>query len=147
MNPGVPRVLDGVATTLLRSLLPEITTVFGRASAMTSVGLLRMAAYEFDRAAARYVEENDHLRAILHDAATTLEDAELRQRCDSTVATIPARDYRVTTLAAENDALKAVLIDLHAFVETRDDETSVALDARIWDELRASIHRRSSAWG
>lgn len=147
MKPEVPRVLTGLAGTVMRSLSPELATPFARTNAATTAGLLNMIAMEFDGAAARHVEENDVLRAILADGARLATDGELRSLLEALVAGQPDRDYKVSTLKAENDELRAALIELHIHVESRDDAAADEMDERIWAELRASVARRTLTRG
>lgn len=147
MKPEVPRVLTGLAGTIMSSLSPELGTPFARTNAATTAGLLNMISMEFDGAAARHVEENDALRAILSDGAKLVTDGDLASRLAEVVAAEPKRDYRVSTLKAENDALRALLIDLHMHVESRDDAAANEMDECIWAELRASVVRRTLTRG
>ena len=143
MRPDVTRVLGGVAATIAGSLMPELTTPFARATAATSAGILGMIAQEFDRAAARQVEENDAIRQILALAVDVVDEDGLTARCADVLESPPERDYRVSTLKAENDILRGLLIDVHAHAESRDDAAALNLVERIWDELRASTRRRT----
>ena len=147
MKPEVPRVLTGLAGTIMGSLSPELGTPFARTNAATTAGLLNMIAMEFDGAAARHVEENDVLRAILSDGARLATDGELRSLLEALVAGQPDRDYKVSTLKAENDQLRAALIELHIHVESRDDAAAAEMNERIWAELRASVARRTLTRG
>lgn len=147
MKPEVPRVLTGLAGTIMTSLSPELATLFARMGAATTAGLLTMIAMEFDGAAARHVEENDVLRAILADGAQVVTESELKSRLAELTAGEPDRDYRVSTLKAENDELRAALINLHIHVESRDDTAADEMNERIWAELRTSVARRTLTSG
>lgn len=147
MKPEVTRVLNGLAETVTDSLGPELATPFARTNAFTTARLMRIAAHEFDRAAARLVEENDAIRALLAEGTRVVDEDALKARCLALAAEVPVRNYRVSTLQAENDLLKAALIDLHIHVEGRDDDAARSIDNRIWDELRASVARHSPTWG
>jgi hypothetical protein len=50
-------------------------------------------------------------------------------------------------LQASNDRLRALLIDVHATVETREGNGFERLNERIWRELQESTRRRHLASG
>ncbi|GAB4328769.1 MAG: hypothetical protein Kow0010_12820 [Dehalococcoidia bacterium] len=142
MKPDPPMVLRGIGQTLATRVLPELRTPFGFQTVGLAAGILNMVAQEYDRAAARLVEENDVLRQLFSDAVEVVEDSNLRARLRGAADESPARDYRVSTLQAENDALRALLIELHAAVERQTGGTARELNERIWDELLESTRRR-----
>ena len=93
------------------------------------------------RGASRRVEENRTLRALFARAGTVVEDAALRGRlADATSG--EDTDLTLSALEAGNAALRALLIELHAHVESLDSPEAAALDEAIWDELAASTERR-----
>ena len=55
------------------------------------------------------------------------------------------RDYtlRLSALDAKNARLHALLIDLHAHVETVRSPQAEQIEAQIWEELRAGVERRA----
>ena len=82
--------------------------------------LLNLAAEVWDGEAARLVEENRALRALL-----TVEGAD--------------DDLHLSALKAANDVLRAKLIEAQVAAEAAGD---TALQDAIWAELRASTERR-----
>lgn len=128
MTPAVPIVLNGLARTLLMDLAPQISAAYAGQTLQLSGALAMMIAQEFDRAAARLVEENAAIAAILADAGEPGGASEA--------------SLLVSALQARNRELRAALIRLHARVETRSDPASRALEARIWAELVESTRRR-----
>ena len=141
MVPSVALVLNGVARTLLMDLLPQTTHAYGGQTLQLGAALAMMCAQEFDRAAARLVEENGALAGLFGDAAAVVRDAALRDELRS-AASPGSPDLVVSTLHERNRALRALLVRLHAHVETLDGDGARALDARIWAELVASTRRR-----
>jgi len=95
--------------------------------------LTMMVAQEFERAAARLVEENAAVEALLADAG----DEEL-----SRLAAARESSLLVSALQARNRDLRAALTRLHAQVETVDTPEARAVEARIWAELVESTRRR-----
>jgi hypothetical protein len=145
MRPDVPRVLNGVAMSLATEVMREVQTPFGQNAVSHAVGLLMMIGQEFDRAAARLVEENAAILAILARAQSSMEEPGLQDRISRELGEIPGQDLHVSALQAENDRLRALLIDVHAGVEAMDGAEAEALDRLIWDELRESTRRRHLA--
>ena len=103
-------------------------------------GLLIAVREEFDRAAARRVEENAVLRELFARGAGLATDATLASRLREAVA---SRDESllVPALDASNRSLRALLIALHAHVETLATPPARELEAAIWRELAASTER------
>jgi hypothetical protein len=111
----------------------------------SSVGVLALmlaeVKQEFERAAARRVEENVALRGLFAEAARVVTDAALRARLEEAAR---GRDesLRVSDLEASNAALRALLIELHAHVEETDSAGARRIEDAIWRELVASTERR-----
>ena len=120
MTPEVPAVLMELAGLLMRNAQPGVPEPERASDLSLSAMLLIVAAETWDKAAHVLVEENRAVRAILGEAG---EDA----------------DLRLSALTAENNRLRAALIELHVRAEQSGDE---ALLARIWAELAASTERR-----
>lgn len=144
MRPDPGRVLQGVAVNLLANVMQEIRTPFGMQTVGIAGSLAMMTAEEFDRAADRLVSENRTVRAILADGLP-LVSGETASAVAAAIATPAAPDFRVSSLLAENDAVRAGLIALHAGVEPVATPEARAMDERIWAELIESTHRREFA--
>ncbi|MGH2610590.1 MAG: hypothetical protein ACRDHF_16030, partial [Tepidiformaceae bacterium] len=72
------RVLNGVAMTLATEVMAEVKTPNAQQTVGLASGLLMIAAQEFDRAAARLVEENSAILAILARAQSSLVEPGLQ---------------------------------------------------------------------
>ena len=131
MKPSIPVAASDLAARLRAEIVPEPTGFRANNVAMGSA-MIDMIAEEFDRAAARLFEENAAVRTLL-------------QRGGVAIAIPAAPDLRVSALEAENDRLRAALIDLQAALENRDDDEARALDTDIWRELARSVERRRIA--
>ena len=142
MKPEVQEVLGQLAQTLIADLGPKIDEPYGQSSAAVVGMLLTAAAEEWDRAAARRVEENTALRALFRDAAAAVKGQRLRRRLEKAAAAADP-GLRIGELARENETLRSLLIDLHAHVESLSGGAARALEERIWKELRASTERRA----
>ena len=144
MKPGVPKVLEVVAAKLLFEVAPSVTPSYKQASIGVTAMLLGMVREEWDRAAARRVEENAALRALFRDSASAVADTDLRRRLEAAAASSDA-SLLVSELEKGNDALRALLIELHAQVEQQTGAASRAVEDAIWRELSASTDRRKVA--
>ena len=134
MTPAVPAVLAEIAGLALRNAMPDVHPADRASSLGLSAALLGMAAEVWDGTAARLVEENRAVRALLARASDVgLDFTELVAGDDA--------DLRISSLQAANDSLRAALIVLQTAAEGQ----NAALDADIWTELVASTERRKMA--
>jgi len=141
VKPDVPVALQKLSLSLLLEIGPAIGVEYVQRGAGISAMMLQMAAEEWDRAAARRVEENAELRALFREAAA-LADAALGSRLREAAAG-EDRDLRVSALERSNQALRGLLVELHAHVETLDSPEARRLEDAIWTELRRSTERRA----
>ena len=120
MNPPVPNVLFELAGLLARNAAPDVPPAERASDLGLSAALLAVAGEMWDRQAHILVEENRAVRALLGEAGA---DA----------------DLHLSALKAENDRLRAALIDAHAAAEAAGD---TARQDAIWAELAAATERR-----
>ncbi|OHB30893.1 MAG: hypothetical protein A2790_09510 [Phenylobacterium sp. RIFCSPHIGHO2_01_FULL_69_31] len=120
MNPPVPPVLAELAGLLMKNAMPGVPEPERASDLSLSAMLLMVAGEVWDRQAHILVEENRAVRALLGE---TGEDA----------------DLRLSVLQAENDRLRAALIEAHAAAEAAGDQ---ARQDAIWAELVAATERR-----
>ena len=120
MTPEVPAVLLQLAAVVGRSAMPGVPEPERASDLMLTAMLLALAAEVWDAAAQNLVVENRALRTLL-DAPG--ED----------------QDLRLSKLKAENDRLRAALIEAHVAAEAAGDQ---ARQDSIWAELLASTERR-----
>ena len=143
MKPDVPVALQKLSMTLLVEIAPQVGVEYLQRNSALAAIMLQMAAEEFDRAAARLVEENGALRALFGDAAPGITDGALRDaargggaRQPTPTSTSPRSSARIAICARSS-------IELHAHVEERTDSVSKRIEAAIWGELRRSTERRT----
>jgi hypothetical protein len=136
MKPPVAPVAAFLATRMSQEIAPKLEG-FSAGNAGMIGAMLQMMSEEWDRAASRLVEENAAIRGILRRAAAVLGDDSLNVAAEGDDA-----DLRISKLDAANDALRRTLADTHARVEESAGSDARALEAAIWDELRASVARR-----
>jgi hypothetical protein len=144
VKPDVGKLLETLAGKLIFEIAPSVQPAYRQQSVGLTAILLGMVREEWDRAAARRVEENAALRALFANAAPQVADAELRRRLEAAGKSAEA-SYLVSALEKNNDELRALLIDLHAHVESQSAPWAKALDDEIWRELAQSTERRRFA--
>jgi hypothetical protein len=142
VKPDVPVALQKLSLSLLLEVGPAIAVDYLQRGAGIAAMMLQMAAEEWDRAAARRVEENAALRALFRDAESAVGDAALRARLREAAAGADG-DFRISALERANQALRALQVELHAHVETLSSPEACRLEAAIWAELRRSTERRA----
>jgi len=136
MRPAVAPVAAFLATRMSQEIAPKLEG-FSAGNAGMIGAMLQMMSEEWDRAASRLVVENAAVRTLLQRAGEVLGDASF-----GAAAVGDDLDLRISSLDAANDRLRRVLTAAHARVEERDGVDARALEAAIWDELRASVARR-----
>ena len=144
MTPTIPDVLIELAGLIARNAMPDVDPA-DRASALgLSSLLLSVAAQDWDRAAARLVEENAAIRLLLSDAPAALGGGDVAERL-WTLSSGRDDDLRISALEAANAPLRAALIELQTIVEGIQTPEARGLEAAIWAELVASTERRQLA--
>ena len=141
MRPGVDRVLGQLATNLIGDVAPYVGDDYVQRNVLLMAILLNWAGEEWDRAAQRRVEENREIRRLFEAVLEAVQDADLRSRLEA-ASRERDPDLTIATLDRSNDALRALLIELHAHVETLSTPEARRVETSIWDELRASTDRR-----
>jgi len=136
MKPDIPTAVDEIARRLREKVYPELKGFVANDVAMIA-NMLDMVVDEWDRAAARLVEENTSLRALLRRGGTLLGDQSLADAAAGDDA-----DIRISSLEAVNERMRRALIRLQETVEGRNDPDAHALNEAIWTELRKSVERR-----
>ncbi|MGH7896909.1 MAG: hypothetical protein ACREQQ_03095 [Candidatus Binatia bacterium] len=142
MKPEVDLVLRSVMGKLLAEVAPALGDAYVRSNVEVMAVLMASAAEEYERAADVRVEENRAMRLIFADAAAFVEEGQFRARLEA-AAGERETSLRVSELNATNDRYRALLIELHAFVEERGEEWARKINRAIWQELRASANRRA----
>ena len=140
MRPEVPSVFATFAADLVLRVAPEISPAYHQGTISMIATMLAIASEEWDRAASRRVEENNRLREIFRASLPTATD-ELRHKLEKLIETRDD-DLRISSLTANNSALRAALIELHAIVESKDSVEARKVADAIWKELLQSTERR-----
>ena len=144
MKPDADHLLRMLAGRLLTHIMPMVNTEYGQSS-ISLVALLMMAAAEdFDRAAARLIEENKQMRKIFFEALTIITGEPLKQQLEEAAGRLD-EDFRVSALDQTNQEMRALLIALQTHIESMEGEGAKRLNGMIWRELAESANRRSYA--
>ena len=141
MRPRVETVFQTMAMDLIERVIPAIGPTYHQGTVGMIATLLAIVSEEWDRAASRRIEENNRLRELFKQAATTINDPALRSRIFQLAKTAD-HDFHITALENNNCALRAALIALHAHVETQTSAEARKVEAAIWHELAKSTERR-----
>lgn len=141
MRPDVGRFLEVAAAHLMGRTGPALPPGYEQSSVGILALMLLEANRELERAAARRVEENRELRRIFAEAAPVVADADLRGRLEEAAAGTDT-SLLVSDLEASNAALRGLLIELHAHVESLGSPEARRVEEAIWRELVASTERR-----
>jgi hypothetical protein len=146
MKPEPAHALERLMQALLGDLMPNVQPSYRQASVMIHAMMVGAIREELDRAAARRVEENAALRALFAGARSIVTDSALRERLAAAAGTTDA-SLLVPALEDANRALRALLIEVHAHVESLPGEAARRLEDAIWRELVASTERRKLSLG
>jgi FKBP-type peptidyl-prolyl cis-trans isomerase (trigger factor) len=146
MKPDIDRFLEVATLHLMTQIAPALGTGYAQSNVNIMAMMLMAVREEFDRAAARRVEENRALRQLFAEATPAVRDAALRQRLE-TAAQEEDTSFKVSDLERSNGVLRGLLIELHAHVEELDSPAARRIEADIWRELAASTERRRLMMG
>ena len=146
MRPEPSRFLGVAAGHLMVKTAGALAPGYEQSSVSVIDLMLTQLGQEFERAAARRIEENGALRRIFADAVDVVADDDLRAKL-AEAARGEEPDFAVSALEQSNCALRALLIELHVHVEELDSQAARSLEAEIWRELAASTERRKLGIG
>ncbi len=146
MRPEPSRFLGVAAGHLMVKTAGALAPGYEQSSVSVIGLMLTQLGEEFERAAARRIEENGALRRIFTDAVDVVADDDLCAKL-AEAARGEEPDFAVSALEQSNCALRALLIELHVHVEELDSQAARSLEAEIWRELVASTERRKLGIG
>lgn len=140
MRPEVPSVFANFAADLVMRVAPEISPAYHQGTISMIATMLAIASEEWDRAASWRVEENNRLREIFSESLP-IATSELRRKLEKLIETRDD-DLRISSLTANNSALRAALIELQVSVEANESVEARKHEDTIWKELLESTERR-----
>ncbi len=146
MTPSVDRFLQVAIVHLMTRTSQALGPGFEQSNTLVLSGMLTAVQQEFERGAARRVEENGALRALFAGAAPVVTEGALQERL-SIAAGQSEGSLAISALEKENAELRALLIELHEHVEGLQSPEARDIEADVWKELVASTERRRLAIG
>jgi hypothetical protein len=142
MSVDLVRLLQTMGGSLMAGSALTLREDYQQKTALVLGVLLMMAGEEGDRLVERLAQENAALRSLFGRAATALAGSALAERLTDAAAGRDA-SLRISSLQSENHRLRALLVEVHAFVEEDERPEARPLEAEIWSELARSNQRRS----
>jgi hypothetical protein len=141
MKPDVDVYLKELASDLLEDFVPNYPTSFGKGALVRHSLLVQVVSEEYDRAAARRIEENAELRRLFAKDVDIIPTGDLADRLRQAAA---SKDdgLLVAQLDHSNRLLRALLVELHARIETIEGSQAREYEKAIWHELVLSTERR-----
>ncbi len=142
MKPTLTSVLGALSARVFTEILPALPAGYRQSDALMVALLLAGAAEEHERAAEVRSADIGALRSLFERALPKLPHGPLRDAV-GTAAGVRPDSLEISALDACGDKLSKVLIDLHAYVEERDETWAREVERDIWAVLRACAARRA----
>jgi hypothetical protein len=145
VRPDVPSVLTAIAALIESRAAAAAPGDYGAEELLRAAPLLRIAADEYDCAAAWRVEEIRAWQALFARAAEGVDDPGLAADLARAAAPHEGDDpqaLRVPALDARLAALRAQAIALQAWAESSRAPAAADLGRALWAALRAGTERR-----
>ena len=137
MNPEVGTIID-LSVMKIAGGVNEHGAAFAQGTIGLIASVLSMAAKEYDRGADIRVAENRDLRALFGALAGAVGDAGLKAKLQTAAASVD-ENLRISTLNANNYALRRLLTEAMVFVEEHGPRDA---EKRIWAVLKDAAARR-----
>ncbi len=146
MKPALADVLGALSARVFGEIAPLLPAGYPQSDAMVMALLLAAAAEEHERAAEVRRADIEDLRALFRKVLPSLSGVAVRDTVAS-AAELEPKSLRISDLDACGDKLSAALIELHAYVEQREEPWAREIERDIWAVLRASTGRRAFKTG
>lgn len=144
MKPALGEVLQALSARLVGEVLAQLPPGYAQSDALVMSLITAGAAEEQERAAETRSADIREMREIFSRAAARVDEPSLSAALARAAGEEPV-SLRIADLDRCVDAMRATLIDLHAFVEARTEVWAAAIDADIWCHLRATTARHAMA--
>ncbi len=141
MKPEADQILNMSAGQLMAGVLPLLPDSYSQGSTALLSFLMLFSAQEYERGAEIRSVDNAEMRAAFGALAPTVGDSALKKRLKNAAISTEA-SLLISKLNESNAQLRALLIELHAYLEEQDGDAARAGEKRIWDILKASAARR-----
>lgn len=146
MNPEGGKILQLSVQRLATEIAPLLTTQFGQGQIGLLGFVLTLVANEYERGADLRAKENAAIRKLFAELAPQIADAALATKLRAAAAGSDT-SLRISALNEANYALRRLLIELHAHVETLADPNARAMEREIWALLRDIAAERAVKLG
>jgi hypothetical protein len=141
MRPEIDKILETTAAQLMMQIAPELPPGYTQNSTGLIGMLLGFCAQEYENGADLRANENRELRNLLAELEGIVDDAKLRVKLGAVMGDSDA-SLKISDLNYSNAELKKLLIDVQAFLETRNDEKARLARREIWAVLKANANKR-----
>jgi len=141
MRPEIDKILQTTAAQLMMQIAPELPPGYTQNSTGLIGMLLGFCAQEYENGAEIRARENRELRNLLAEMEGVVQDAKLRGKLGTVMGDSDA-SLKISDLNYSNAELKTLLIEVQAFLESRDDEKARLARREIWAVLKASANER-----
>ncbi len=145
MMPSINQVMAVLMERIQADALPALGDNYAGQQLQRGVLLMQCMLEEFDRAAARRVDEVRSLREVFEQALPQVDEPVLAAQLAAILAqpedNAPAA-LSVAALDLRMHALRALLTQLHQWSEISGAAGAQQVNLGIWQELRASTERR-----
>ena len=142
MSVDSVKILRSLAMSLISGDVIETRTSYEQGSSAGLGMLVMQLSGQLEVATEWLVEENATLRALFRNAAAIVAEPDLGKRIAAAGHGFD-EGLRFSVLRAANDALRKLLVELHAHVEGIESMAAGELEEAIWAELYRSVQRRS----
>jgi hypothetical protein len=127
-------VLEGVVDALREQVSPQLDDAFASEAARMAQALIAIVGRAGDDAAAIRVTENARMRGIFSEAAGIAEGDLAACLADAAQSNDPG--LRISELDAETGRLRALLVELHGWLEQQPGPEARRIDQEIWRAMR-----------
>jgi hypothetical protein len=142
VKPALTDVLGALSTRVFGEIAPALPAGYLQSDAMVMALLLAAAAEEQERSAEVRHADIEDLRALFRRVLPSLLGGTVKDAVARAAALEP-KSFRISDLDACGDKLSAALIELHVYVEQREEPWAREIEREIWAFLRASTERRA----
>ena len=150
MRPYPEEIVRILQTGVMSHFMPEVQSKYGQAQFAFSMLLFGVATKDLDSMVPDLVEQNRTLRDVLERTKAALTDVNRddARTAAASLAQMPAAadSLRLSTLRAENEALRALLAGLAPIIEPAGDDAGMAplreLRTEIYQYLQADARKR-----
>lgn len=141
MKPEADQILGISAGQLLAGVVPLLPNAYAQGSTAMLSFLILFAAQEYERGAEIRVADNADMRAVFGELSPLVADRTLQAKLADAASSVEP-SLLISALDTYNAGLRALLIALHAYLETADGTAARDGERRVWQVLKASATRR-----